>query len=240
MAVPRHRYEALLALSGRGADVWPADPVLDAMLRAARGDRLVPGEVLHCMSLAQSALKSAIVDAFLLAGATSADLRISLGVDPDVADLYRTYVFDTAVFRDVLDRYEYVHAIKRRADAATCDSDRHALEEAYKWAWWGLSHGLQYLKLRLNADAEVLSTAMVNRVINMAYLQTVDAFNGRSPAEARSCAGTFLAAVRTGAALVDTEKSGQDVEWEVVLSTPAESEAGTGPPLQLDTASILT
>lgn len=102
-----------------------------------------------------SSFSRVILDSFILANATFDVVRKATGVPLEVLQMYSSHIFDAEVFRDYLDRVEYV---------GYCRTYLPREEQAYYEA--SLRHGPEYIVWLLNktvtkAPKVAIETAMV-------------------------------------------------------------------------------
>ncbi len=243
MENPRHKYLKVVEMATRPETAWPPDPVSDALLRGIQGDKDVPDEVDQVLQICGDPLQRLYIEAIVVAGGDAQHLARALDLKLTVGDLYLHYMFDPGVFRSRLDRFGYLFGQMRTDVSQMPDPIQPIGQEALEWAQAGLEYGTEYLSMRFNLGSQMPTHDMTNRIINMAYRGSIDAMAVRKSTEARQWAATFLGAIKTGVWLQKSNDEGAGVDeedWELLLSTPADSEMNAPGPVDLETDDILT
>ena len=104
-----HHYVLSAAEAVREDKPCPSGPAAE-IYKLYTGKK-VPNELQYAWDKYNEQHERIIVEAFLLAGATSAEVCDATEIPVKVVEAYRTYIFDTCVFRDRLERITYVQRI---------------------------------------------------------------------------------------------------------------------------------
>lgn len=150
---PHHRaYAAIEVVQGKRAA--SDDPKVQALVKVIQGNSSN-----HVLTYAWDKFSSdysrMVLDSFMLADATYDVIRRTTGVPIDVLQAYADHIFDLSVFRDYLDRVEYV---------GYCRTYLPREEQAYYEA--ALAKGPEYIVWLLNGKIDkgpktVLEYAMI-------------------------------------------------------------------------------
>lgn len=151
---PHHRILEIRAAVEEGAT--PRDPLARAIADAVNGTLPNP-TLVYAWEKYCAPLERSILEAFLIADTPYEDISRATGVSVQAIQVYAEYLFDLKVFRDRLERIDYVQRQRGYLTVA---------QQAYLEA--ALLQGGRYLAWMINPHAvtvtprEVLETAMVD------------------------------------------------------------------------------
>ena len=191
-AKPNHRFERTLAEVRQTGTCVTDDPVEEALARLLTGHRDVPAEVVYAYSIFKDDFKREVVEAFLLAGGVADDLEEIFQIPVDVVNVYRTFFFDTEVFRDRLDAEEYARNYSTTHDEGFGQEQKCA----------AIDHGLEYLKAAYGRGRYYVEPAVaVRELISQAYVLSKAAtrfpLDNKKAQEARQWASTMVSSIES-------------------------------------------
>lgn len=109
-------FRAYLAMEiAEGQRTKSDDPRVKALVKVIKGTSS-DHQLCYAWDKFNDDLSRTILDSFLLANTTFDVIRRTVGVPVDVLDKYSTHIFDTTIFRDLLERISYVRDCKMYLD----------------------------------------------------------------------------------------------------------------------------
>lgn len=158
---PSFRYDRVHAHLRQTGVYTSDDPLEEALSRLLLGGDGVPMEVRRAYSMYRNPFKREVVEAFILARASTDEIGDVLEIDADVTRTYMHLFFDTSVFWDRLDAQVYAQEYPTSHDKGYGKQLKMA----------AIDHGSEYLKVTFGrGQYQVSPTRAVRESISQAYL----------------------------------------------------------------------
>jgi len=109
----------------------------------------------------EDSVSRSVLGSLLLAGAPSDLIRRVTDIATEIVEAYRTYIFDTTVFRDQLEKVSYVKAIRQYLP-----DDESSLFEA------SVSAGMEYLTWMLGHQPEITTKEVLRAQMLSAHYRS--------------------------------------------------------------------
>lgn len=207
MKRPDHRAEEISA----GAEAaTPEEAEFAALLRG----ETVSEQVKYAVEIYEDSYKSEVLEAFLLAGASSEIVYNHLRVPVPVVDTYRRLFFDLSVFRDELDVEAYTQTYPENTPGEKWGKDLKIC---------AISLGLDYMTYRFGRnggelDIQVALKQIIGNANMLAKVSKINPLDSNATREARAWAQTTLKALETWTKVAPMADKTDD-DFRVALQT---------------------
>ena len=139
----------------------PSDPKTAIIVKAIKGQKGVPAEVLYAWESYDQEDIRIILDALLLGDAPLSLICSTTKIPVDVLQAYSEYFFDISVFRNQLQRYSYVNSIRNHVTPQEASMLQSVINGGPEMLVWLLSPGKKTPK---HAPIEVLEIMMTENM----------------------------------------------------------------------------
>ncbi len=158
MVDPHHRVYAALAALDRNET--PQDPKTAVIARAIRGQK-VPAEVRYAWEQYNQENIRVILNALILGDASVSLIHTATEIPVDVILAYQEYFFDRSIFRNRLERYNYVQTVRHHVPPHEAMMLETVITGGPEVLIWLISPGKKTLK---HAPVEVLEIMMTENM----------------------------------------------------------------------------
>lgn len=114
----------------------PKDAKIADLVLAFTKDKKAKPELIYAVDLFVDAYQRTVMDALVLGHATTEEIQEATGIPLNVIAAYQTYIFDSDVFRNELDRISWVRGLSKHVSADELKLLQAALTVGAKYLIW--------------------------------------------------------------------------------------------------------
>lgn len=205
MSRPDPHHRALLAIDVVDGRAQSKDSAVLALVKVIQG-KSKDTALMYAWDKFREPLECTVIESFLLADATYENINKATFVPVEVLQAYADYIFDTSVFRDLLERTSYVSRCR-----GYLPRDQQAFLEA------ALSRGWEYVSWLLNHPTEQTPKSVLTSAMSEGYFMGL-AHRGVDPTteRAKQSRAWLQSAVQAATTLIRSDPTESD---EDILAT---------------------